>query len=247
MEEKPSYYAVIPANVRYDPDLKDKAKLLYGEISALSNKTGECYATNNYFAKLFKVTPETISRLIKNLKDKNYIRVVINYKKNSKEVDYRLIKISNQFITIPKNYYKQEGIDENVNRYCQNNQEGIDKKIKDNNTRNNNNPPYIPPRETKIDYLKKFEVFWNLYPKKQNKKKVESWFKRNNPDEELMKIILEKLELFKKTEQWQKNNKQFVPMPTTWLNGHRWEDEIILENDNDLSNDISTINGYEVL
>ncbi len=248
MEEKPNYYAVIPANVRYDSDLKDKAKLLYGEISALSNKTGECNATNSYFARLFKVTPETISRLIKNLKDKGYIRVIINYKKNSKEVLSRIIKINNQLLPSSQkensnNISMETGIDKNINRYCQNNQESIDKNVKENNTRNNINTPYIPHRERDNGYLKKFEKFWESYPKKQNKKKVESWFKRNNPNEELMEVILTKLELFKKTEQWQKNNMQFVPMPTTWLNGRRWEDEIILEN----TNNENLINGYEVL
>ena len=250
MEEKPNYYAVIPANVRYDSDLKDKAKLLYGEISALSNKTGECNATNNYFARLFKVTTVTISRLIKELKDKGYIRVIINYKSNSKEIQSRIIKINNCIIP---NYQKsniknsdsqlEQGINKNVNRYYQNNQEGINKNVKENNTRNNNIPPYIPP---KGDYLEKFKIFWEKYPKKQNKKKVETWFRRNNPDDDLMKIILEKLELFKKTEQWTKNNKQFIPMPTTWLNGRRWEDEVILETEN-IDEDEKTINGYEVL
>ena len=70
-----AYYAIIPANVRYDENLKDKAKLLYGEITALTNDKGFCWASNSYFAELYKVTKETISRLIKNLVDAGYITI----------------------------------------------------------------------------------------------------------------------------------------------------------------------------
>ena len=47
-EIKPNYFAVIPANVRYDNELTEKEKLLYGEITCLSNKEGYCFALNNY-------------------------------------------------------------------------------------------------------------------------------------------------------------------------------------------------------
>lgn len=246
-KDKPSYYAVIPANVRYDPNLKDKAKLLYGEISALTNKTGECTATNNYFARLFKITTKTVSRLIQNLKNSGYIRVIINYKNDSKEVRSRIIKIVGQGYFIGQKDTDENdnmGIPQNVQRYPQNCPEGIPKNVQDNNTSNNKYTPYNPPNGGE-SYLQNFKTFWESYPKKQNKKKVENWFKRNNPSDELMKTILKKLELLKKTEQWNKNNKQFVPMPTTWLNGRRWEDEVIVENE--ISSEKNIYNGYEVL
>lgn len=93
MNEKPNYYAVIPANVRYDKRLKDKAKLLYSEIAALANKNGYCSASNKYFANLYEVDVSTISRLIKNLCDYGYIKTEIIYKENSKEIEKRYMHI----------------------------------------------------------------------------------------------------------------------------------------------------------
>lgn len=77
-EENPiSYYAVIPATVRYDGRLKANEKLLYGEITALSNKNGYCYAQNRYFANLYKVNNETVSRWLSNLQKYGYIAIEI--------------------------------------------------------------------------------------------------------------------------------------------------------------------------
>lgn len=80
MEEIPNYYAVIPANVRYDKDLKPNEKLLYGEISALTQKEGVCWASNNYFAKLYDVYPTTISKWLKHLEEKGYLSISLVYK-----------------------------------------------------------------------------------------------------------------------------------------------------------------------
>ena len=65
-KEKPAYYAIIPASVRY-ADITAGAKLLFGEISALTNKEGYCWASNAYFAKLYKVDTRTITRCIAQL------------------------------------------------------------------------------------------------------------------------------------------------------------------------------------
>jgi hypothetical protein len=50
--EKPSYWAVLPAAIRYDPEIPASAKLLYAEISALTDQRGFCWASNAYFVDL---------------------------------------------------------------------------------------------------------------------------------------------------------------------------------------------------
>jgi predicted phage replisome organizer len=72
----------------------------------------------------------------------------------------------------------------------------------------------------------KFLAFYENYPRKVKKNLVEKWFEKNKPDDELFKKIMESLEKFKKTDDWNKDNGQFIPYPSSWLNQKRWEDEI---------------------
>ena len=154
-EQLKSYYAIIPANVRYDTDLTPNAKLLYGEITALTNDKGYCWASNNYFANLYGVYPTTISKWLRVLKEKNYITIELVYKEGTKEIQNRHIKISE----IP--------IANSNNTYCQKEQEGMEqknntpivKKSKENNTSSNNtfnNTYYINKglNDLFIDFLK---------------------------------------------------------------------------------------------
>ena len=76
---QPNYYAVIPAPVRYDRELSASAKLLYGEIAALSDQRGYCWASNGYFAELYGVDKSTIKRWIGELRDGGHITVDVIY------------------------------------------------------------------------------------------------------------------------------------------------------------------------
>ena len=128
-EEKKSYYAIIPANVRYDKRLTLLARFLYGEITALCNEKGFCWANNRYFAELYEVSIKTISTSINQLKELGYIDLKILYKENSRE-------IINRYITICS--YPME---KNVNTPLQKFPYPMEKNVKDNNTINitNNN------------------------------------------------------------------------------------------------------------
>jgi len=86
MKPQPSYFAIIPADVRYDIDLCPNAKLLYGEITALAKREGYCYAENKYFADLYEVSRSAVSQWIGQLKRSRYIVVKIDKKKNTRKI-----------------------------------------------------------------------------------------------------------------------------------------------------------------
>ncbi len=110
-----NYYAIIPANVRYDKRLTLLSRLLYGEITALCNEKGYCWASNSYFAELYEVNNKTISRAVQQLEECGHIKCV--YDKTQQNNDKRKIFIE----------YRQKCPD------------GMDKNVQHNNTYNNTN------------------------------------------------------------------------------------------------------------
>ncbi len=67
-----------------------------------------------------------------------------------------------------------------------------------------------------------FELFWSSYPKKSDKKKARASWKKSKTLPSI-EVILEALEKQKQSDQWQRG---IIPLPTTWINNDRWEDEI---------------------
>lgn len=127
-----NYYAIIPANVRYDKDLTPNAKLLYGELTALSNEKGYCWASNSYFSELYEVSKKTVSNWIASLDEKGFVKSEMIYKENSKEIKERRLYINpmeNNFATYGRNF--PTPMENNFHT-------PMEKKVKDNNTSFNN-------------------------------------------------------------------------------------------------------------
>ena len=93
--DKPNYYAIIPAEVRYSKKLTPNAKLLYAEITALCNMNGKCTASTDYFCKLYEVSRVSIQKWLKILESNNHIKRVNIYKQGSKEILTRVITLVN--------------------------------------------------------------------------------------------------------------------------------------------------------
>jgi len=121
-EPQPSYYTIIPASIRYDKELSEFEKLLYGEIVALTNKEGYCWAENKYFAGLYKKSITHISNSIKRLACLGHIIVKINKEAGN-----------------TRRIYITEAIKGNLKTYLKKFKEGSLKKFKDTNNTSINN------------------------------------------------------------------------------------------------------------
>jgi hypothetical protein len=77
----------------------------------------------------------------------------------------------------------------------------------------------------RVEHTPSFDAFWKAYPKKVGKQAAEKAYQKikNAP----IDTILNAIEAQKKSDQWKKQNGQFIPNPATWLNQGRWEDEVV--------------------
>lgn len=157
--ETPSYYAILTANVRYDNNLTDSEKLLYAEITALSNKYGYCTASNKYFAKLYDVTDVTISRRISKLKQCGYLR--IEQQRKGEKIVLRKIYITSDE---ERNRLLNTNVKRVVNRNVKKVLNTDDKKVlntnvKENNTSNNTTSNNITRENHHHHYIENNNIY----------------------------------------------------------------------------------------
>lgn len=197
-KEKPNYYAIIPANVRYDKALTPNAKLLYGEITALCNEKGFCWASNDYFARLYGVSKGSISSWIGQLAKMKYISIQLIYREGSKEILNRYIKL----FEYPMQEILYTPISEN---------------LKDNITSLNNTNNNIPtPKEKRED--ERFLIFYQNYPRKVGKKKARMAFNKVMKEGETLDSILSKLKTYEKQIAINKTEEKYIKHPASFLN-----------------------------
>ena len=231
----PGYDAVIPARVRYDPELTDKAKLLYGEIRALASRDGYCWATNAYFCHLYMVSESTIQRNLAALTDRGHIwSEVIRDEETNAVLERRLWVDRARFLTRdpdeppgnfagspPKNDTtpprKNEGTPPRKNEG-----ENI---TRENSTREED-PPVVPPggrrkKKPLPDWKpERFDAFWKRWPKvqsnvNQSKADARRAWNQLRADDDLLAYMGEYLMLQEQTEQWK--NGVAIPYASTWI------------------------------
>lgn len=209
MEEQvnKSYYAIIPAPIRYDKDLQPNAKLLYGEITALANEKGFCWATNEYFSSLYGVSEVSISKWVNSLIKKDYIASEMIYKDGK---TYRYLTIV------------YDGIKEKFNT-------PLKEKLKDNNTIKNTTIKEINKESFSDEDLHLwFSKVYEIYPRKVSKVQAKETFEHKlrglEKEEATNKARAIYVLLTKQNEVWQSENDgqgrkmEHLPHFSTWCN-----------------------------
>lgn len=89
---------------------------------------------------------------------------------------------------------------------------------------------YDPDKILNREQYQNFLLFWDAWPRKDDKKRAKKAFKKLPQDEMFIQKVIENVNERKENDsQWLKNGGEFIPYPATYLNGARWQDE---NNDN---------------
>ena len=214
---KPAFWAVLPAAVRYDEELPANAKILYAEISSLTDRRGYCYASNEYFMRLYSLSERTIRRLISELARLGYISIADGNGGRDRRKIYAGV---NPLAHNPDKNVREPG------QKCPGNP---DKNVRENNKYINksNNPPKAPQGAgAEIWDKPAWDRFWAIYPRKVDKAKAIRAWNRLKADRKLMQIMSAALKAQRESEEWRRDNGRAIPYPSTWLNNRRWEDEV---------------------
>ena len=222
----------IPIEVWEDDRLTMIEKGILAEIDSLDGEE-HCYASNEYIATFCSCSERCVSSAVKKLIDLGYISKVgfdgrtrilkSNLSLFLDDGNSNQTRLHTQSRVANIASLNGENMQSNIYKYNNNiYSEKIDEKI---NNKINNNITYV-----RNDIDEQFETFWKAYPRHTNtsKKETKNCFIRALRKTDL-DTILSAIELQKMSEQWKKNGTKYIPMPTTWLNGEHWDDEVEIE------------------
>lgn len=237
LKRKPGYIAILPPRVRYDRTLTPNAKLLYAEISAMSDVTGFCWASNDYLAGLFSISVQSVTRLVAQLVARGYAETRMCPTATGSE--RRIFMTDLGAARLPPVLEKARGgVLKNEETPLHKNEEGGVLKNEDQNIqRINNIPPIVPQggrrrnqHKDTADWMSaEFEKLWIWYPtgdpamhpkRGSRQRAIQAW-DRLHPSPELIGVIADALAAQAESREWQEGIG--IPHLSTYLNGYRWE------------------------
>ncbi len=232
LEDKPNYYSITPANVRYDKSLPMGARFMYGEITALTKKDGYCWAGDSYFAELYEVTNTTIQNWLRALERKGYISRKRIYKDGTKQIKNRYIRLfdtptQNNLGTYVKNI--KDPTQNNLGTYPKNIKNPTQNNLRDSitstitSTTTNNKDRTKPPKP--VANRDHFESLWKLYPNKKGKESAWNSYKQSIRDGATDDEIKQGINKYLAEIKAKQTPKRYIKHGQTWFKQKGWQDE----------------------
>lgn len=231
---RPGYWAVIPAAVRYDDRIPERAKILYAEISSLTGEAGYCWADNAYFAQLYRVNERTIRRLLDALADVGYIRIEEDHGEKNRITARRIFAGINPLSGTDSSFDKIVKTDAESAPVLTKMSGSCDKNVQTHNIINQeiitHGPTRVGPRAAEWK-PERFDAFWRYYrgirgqegrPRNENRAAALAAWDKLRPDDALIARIGRALVRQQATDEWIRGIG--IPRAATYLNQRRWED-----------------------
>lgn len=226
-------------------DLGWTEKLLLIEIESLE-KNGECFASNKYFAKFFRMSTRRIQQILETLKEKGLISISLFYREGTKEVEKRIIHRINSdtipheenFVT-PRNLFHHPHEESFVTPHEENFVTPHEENFVDNNTLVintkdlNNTTNKTTNKGSKKNMIEnEFESLWKSYPRKQGKgKALESYIKARKKSSVSYERVQKGIDNYKRYIEVHQVGEEFIKHGSTWFKNECWEEEYNLKRD----------------
>lgn len=225
-------FTIVPDWVYQCLNLSGNDAIIFSLILSYQQKDGYYGGSFKYIEKRYGIDLTTAKRILTRLENKQYLikqkgdsKTRNKYTINFNVVNELIKKQQGQNATSGKNtlvakcHYPSSNLPSDLVAKCT-------PSNKYSNKYSNKDIYTDANKEQEEKYLQMFDEFWKLYPKKKDKANTRKKWLKLKPDDELFETIISALKKQMQSEQWQKNNGQYIPYPTTWINGRRWEDEI---------------------
>lgn len=228
-----SWYAKVPSEILSNKDLSSSGKLLIGVIISLSNKTGYCFASNQYISDILGVSLAYTRALIKELESKNIIIRKMSDKK-ANDNSGRMIRLVDLKLT-KQVFDDKEGDTIVAGGVIAGNQGGDSGQSGGVIAGNHHNKEYNNKANKKVNnFSDRFDEFWELYGKKVGKEKAKSkWLKLKESEKDKCLLSIPNYKIARPNPVYRKD-------PERYLSNKVWEDEIPDNTINPLSNTVQT-------
>lgn len=223
----------IPSEIWLNEDLGWTEKLLLVEIDSLA-KNGECFASNDYFAKFFGLSKDRISKLITKLNRHGYVTVKMIYREGTNCIEKRLISL-----TTPLGESTDTPRQKHLDPLGESTDTPLGENAEDNNTSfNNTKIKTTNKRVSNKTITGEFLELWERYPRKEGKKKAFEKYATARKHGTTYEQVKNGLDNYIKYVNIHTKSEQYIKHGSTWFGNESWNDEY------DLTSGVKKTNPY---